>query len=228
MAANPRQETSRRKTQLGPTLLDRARALLSAGHSARMLMLRKAAATALVLLAGVLALYPRAGSAGEQVPVLVTAHELAPGHPLTRHDVVARQFPADAVPQGAFHEFGPLDGRTLIGASRSGEPLTDARLADPASSPLTVGDSSRAAVPIRLTDPGIADFLHPGQRVDIVTDVTHSSQISTLAEAATVIAIRPPEGPREQGRLIVVGLPEEQAASAAAASLNESVTVTLR
>jgi pilus assembly protein CpaB len=118
--------------------------------------------------------------------------------------------------------------QVLSGASRTGEPLTDVRLAGPALTRLTVGDSAHASVPIRLADAGVADFLYPGRKVDVITTDPDSARTSILAERVPVLAVRPPESQSERGRLVVVGLPEHQAATVAAASLAKSVTVTLR
>ena len=70
---------------------------------------------------GLAAARPRPG--GEKV--LVAAHDLAAGAVLAPRDVTVRVFPSDAVPDGMV---AGATGRTLSGAVRRGEPLTDARL----------------------------------------------------------------------------------------------------
>ncbi|CAM00111.1 hypothetical protein SACE_0770 [Saccharopolyspora erythraea NRRL 2338] len=182
----------------------------------------------LATLAAVMALQPRPGPASDGVPVLVAARDLAPGHVLEPDDVARRTMPAELAPGGVLSEVDEATGRVLGTASRSGEPLTDVRLAGPAQTALTTGDPRHAAVPIRLADPDVADLLHPGRRVDIVTTATRSGNSSVLAEQAPVIAVRPTGDRHDQGRLIVVGLPEGLAPAVAAASLTQSVTVTLR
>jgi hypothetical protein len=93
---------------------------------------------------------------------------------------------------------------------------------------MATGNDTHAAVPIRLADPGVADLLHPGRRVDIISAETGSGHAVVLAERAPVLAVRPAENRRDQGRLLVVGLPQQQAATVASASVSQTVTVTLR
>lgn len=215
------------KMRLGPTPHERIRALFLVGHSARMLALRRVVAVVFILFAGLLTLQPGAGQATEQTSVLVAARDLAPGHVLTRGDVVIRQMPRELLPHGAFREPSAVEGQVLSGASRTGEPLTDVRLAGRELSGAAT-DDKQAAVPVRLADPAVADFLRPGQLVDIITADPDSGPTSVLAERAPVIAVRPTGKQHEQNRLIVVRLPRQQAATVAAAALARSVTVTLR
>lgn len=193
----------------------------------RMVLFRKLIAGMLFLLAGLLALLPDQPASGDEVSVVVAARDLTPGRILVRDDLTRRSLPARLAPAGALRETSLAEGHMLSGAARAGEPLTDVRFTGDALTRLTAGDH-HAAVPIRLADPGVADFLHLGQRVDIITNEEHSNNVMTLAEHVPVLAIRPAEGRHDQGRLIVVGLPEQAAATAAAAALTNSVTVTLR
>jgi Flp pilus assembly protein CpaB len=191
-------------------------------------VLRRVAAAALALVAVALAVKPEPGSAAASVAVLVARHDLAPGRLLDLSDVELRRLPVDLVPTGALREPSAADGRLLSGAARRGEPLTDVRLAGPELTKLATGRDGRAAVPIRLADAGVADLLHPGREVDVITPDTRSDSTSILAERAPVLAVRPPQDRSDQGRLIIVGLPQQQAARVASASLTQSVTVTLR
>ncbi|GAA3432368.1 hypothetical protein [Kutzneria kofuensis] len=110
----------------------------------------------------------------------------------------------------------------LTGAARAGEPITDVRLVGPENTLLATGNPDAVAVPVRLTDAAVADLLRPGSRVDVVGDP------AVLANDAVVVAVRPSEGASAKGRLVVVALPRQAAAKVAAASLAQSVTVTLR
>ena len=218
MVANKRE-----RARLDPTAWDRVRTAVRGGHSTRMLAIRRFLAAGLILLAGVLAFLPQRGMASSGVPVLIATRDLAPGHVLARGDLERRQLPAGLAPAGVLRDPAAAEGRTLAGAARKGEPLTDVRLAGEALTRLTT-DGTHAAVPLRLADPGVADLL----QVDVVTTAAQSGGASVLAERAPVLAIRPAEGRHEQGRLIVVGLPEQKATEVASASLSQSVTVTLR
>ncbi|GAA2784103.1 SAF domain-containing protein [Saccharopolyspora taberi] len=213
---------------MGTKTESRLRNLLPDGRYAQIVLLRRATAVVLTLLAAMLAIQPRPGPEASEAPVLVAARDLPPGHVLAREDLAERSMPLELVPGGALNQLNAAEGRVLGSASRRGEPLTDVRLAGPAQTALTTGDAGHAAVPVRLEDPDIADLLYPGRRVDLVTTATRSGNSSVLAERAPVISVRPPGEQRDQGRLIVVGLPEQLAPAVATASITRSVTVTLR
>ncbi|GGI69081.1 hypothetical protein GCM10011581_02640 [Saccharopolyspora subtropica] len=208
--------------RLDPTLRDRISALLATRRGVRLLALRRATALALLVLAAGLAVQPRHGP--PESSVLVAARDLRPGQQLSGADVELRAVPRHLVPDGVLRAAAAADGRVLTQAVRRGEPLTDVRFAGSAV-PSRAGS---AATPIRLADPDVADFLAPGRRVDIITKITRSGHSSVLAEAVPVLAVQPADNHGDQGRLIFVGLPGEQAAAVAAASLDQSVTITLR
>jgi hypothetical protein len=105
----------------------------------------------------------------------------------------------------------------------------------PPSAPIPfTGDLALAAVPVRLTDTGVADLLSPGMRVDVVTFDESEQTRKVLASMATVLTVRPPptSGGRlagaAHGPLVVLSLPEETAREVAALSLRNPVAVTLR
>lgn len=213
-------------TRLTPTLFDRLHGLVPSGHGARMLWVRRIVAAVLLCFAAVLAIRPP--PAADTVPVVVAARDLPPGHVLARVDLARRAMPPGLVPGGALRDVADAEGRTLSGGSRAGEPLTDLRLASPALTRLTTGDDGHAAVPIRLADSAIADLLYPGRRVDVIAADSGSAGAAVLAERVPVLAIGPPEDHHSKGRLLVVGLPHQQAAAVASAALAQSVTITLR
>jgi hypothetical protein len=120
----------------------------------------------------------------------------------------------------------------LGGALRAGEPITDVRLID---SGLAGSPPGSSAVSVRLADPAVADLLHPGVRVDVITqDPTQSdgsppASGALLASDAIVLTVRDADtAPGQRGRLVVLGLPEQVATRVAAVSLRQPVTVTLR
>jgi len=219
---------------LAPLLRDRLAGALRGGGWSRPVVLRRLLAGVLVLLAAALALRPQPSTA----TVLVAARDLVPGSTLTTADVVMRQIPADLVPHGAVATPSDVDGRVLAGGARRGETITDVRLLGAELVRLLAPDGDSATVPVRLSDPDIAELLAPGSAVDVVSIGERDAKPSVLAERATVLAVldaagagsgglvQPGRGQR--GRLVVVVLPRRAATEVAAASITQSLTVTLR
>ncbi|SHG57563.1 SAF domain-containing protein [Streptoalloteichus hindustanus] len=213
---------------LSPPLRDRVRGLLHGGWG-RPVLLRRALAGALTLLALVLALHPPPGRPPDTGPVLVAARDIAPGALIQPADVAQRRAAADSAPAHALQEPAQAVGRVLAGAARAGEPLTDVRLAGPEFTELVTRRGAAAAVPVRLADPDVADLLRPGSRVDVVSLAPDRAGPAVLAADAVVVAVRPASGtPANPGRLVVVGVAREEATRVTAASLSQGVAVTLR
>jgi Flp pilus assembly protein CpaB len=194
----------------------------------RTALLRRAAAGLLAATALVLALVPAQGSPG--TPVVVAARDLPSGTPLVEADLAVVTWPTRLVPAGALLRPAEAGGRTLAGAARAGEPLTDVRLVGPEAAVRPAGTD--AAVPVRLADPDVARLLVAGSRVDVVTPGPAAERPVVLAADAavlTVLAAEPePGGRNPPGRLVLVALPRADAARVAAASLTDQVAVTLR
>jgi pilus assembly protein CpaB len=209
--------------RLAPRLRDRLGALLVGPGWRRLALLRRSAAAVLAVAALVLALAPRTGAGG--VPLVVTAVDLPAGSMLLAEQLAVREWPADLTPTGAVREVAGAAGRVLVGAARSGEPLTDVRLAG--SGLALGGGAGAAAVPVRLADAGVAGVLVPGSRVDVVTVGARTDEPIVLAAAATVLAVLP-EDSRTSGRLVLVATAPGQAARVAAAALTDQVAITLR
>lgn len=191
---------------------------------------RWALAGALFLAAGVLAAHPAVASGEPTLATVVSARDLALGATLRPPDVEVVQMPVSLRPEGALDNPADVNGRTLIGLARRGEPLTDARLVGPRSRP-----PGTVTVPVRLADPRIAQLLHAGTRVDVVTLGTTERENQLPASAATVLTVLGRQGasrdgpvPDGEGPLVLLAVPGESAARLAAISLAQPVTVTLR
>jgi Flp pilus assembly protein CpaB len=199
----------------------------------RAMLLRRAAALLLALLALALALRPP--DAASRSPVLVAARDLPSGTALTPADLSLTTWPGDLVPVGTLRASAEADGRVLAGAARAGEPITDVRLAGADAAGRLAGRPGDAAVPIRLADPEVAGLLGPGSRVDVVTPAPDGDRPVLLAGDAAVLTVVAAEadgavGPQRgsPGRLVLVALPRLDAARVASAALSEQVAVTLR
>lgn len=193
----------------------------------RGLLLRRALAAALAGFALVLALSPPGRT--PVVPVVVAAADLPTGTPLHPADLAVREWPADLAPSGATRAVAEVDGRSLVGAARAGEPITDTRLAGagPASGP------DGAVVPVRLADAGVAAVLAPGSRVDVLAAGERPDQPVVLASDATVQAVLGPEQRAGPGggageRLVLIAMSRSAAGRVASISLTRTVAVTLR
>lgn len=191
----------------------------------RAVLLRRLVAGVFAAAALVLVVLPR--GVPDVVPVVVTSVDLAAGTTLDASMLAVRDWPRELVPSGAI---APADaeGRVLVGAARTGEPLTDARLTTS-----LVPDADEAAVPIRPVDADVAALLVAGSRVDVVVPGERTGEAVVLAADARVITVVPGDagggpGRADRGPLVVVALPRAEAARVAAAALSAQVAVTLR
>lgn len=216
---------------LAPGWGERLATAVRGGGWSRQIVFRRIIAGLLVLLAAALALRPEPGT----VTVLVAARDLVPGSTLADGDVEPRELPAGVAPVGALADAAAITGRVLASAARAGEPITDVRLAGPELVALQAPDGDAATVPVRLSDPDVAELLHPGSTVDVVSVGEHDAEPTVLAERATVVTVLDEQrstlgqpGRSQRGRLVVVVLPRPAATRVAAASLTQPLTVTLR
>ena len=188
---------------------------------------RRFVAAGLVLMAGALAL--RGDPGRHSVDVVVASQDLPPGHVLTIEDVRTAPIPSAVVASGASSEVGAVTGRSLAGAVRAGEQLTDVRVVGASLAAAATGRRDAVAVPVRLTDPEVAGLLRPGDTVDVLALGKQAGQVDVVAQDATVLTVATGDAPRgSAGRLVVLGVVADAAPAVAAASLESVVTVTLR
>lgn len=205
----------------------------------RSVLARRIAAAALVLLAAVLAFRPDP-SAGS-VPVVVAAHDLPPGTPLTDDDVVIENRSVTTVPDGARQSFADLVGATPAGPVRRGEILTDLRVLGPRLAESAAGKDARI-VPVPLADAATIDMIRTGDVVDILTapdeptgqpgaqTLPTPQEPTVLATGAVVVLVSPKPAARSIGaeRVVLVALPAAQANRVAGIAISRAVTVTFR
>jgi pilus assembly protein CpaB len=115
--------------------------------------------------------------------VVVAAREIEFGKRIEESHVKPVDWPRDAVPEGAFNEVAQVVGMQSKYHILPGEPLLAPRVADPTKSPLLAGliEPNKRAVSVRVDDVvGVAGFLLPGSRVDVVaTRRTENDQYVT-------------------------------------------------
>ncbi len=197
------------------------------GGWSRTVLLRRAVAGMLVLLAAALALAPDGG--GDGVAIVVASRDLAPGDALDAQAVRVVSLPSALVPDGTPTSVDAVAGRVLAAPLRRGEPVTDVRVTGAALARSVSGDSGAVSVPIRLSDPDVAALLHPGATVDVVALGERQDQPVVLARGARVLTVlAEARGPGAQGRLVLVALGPDAATRVAGASLSQAVTVTVR
>jgi Flp pilus assembly protein CpaB len=166
--------------------------------------------------------------------VVVSGRDVAVGSVLWPSDVRVVQMSDSLCPAGILSSAQSVDGHVLAGAARTGEPITDARLAGASRhSRREWALHSRCAHPARR--PGVAALLRPGMRVDVVTAGAADGSRQLGAESATVVTVVAGEaearhGPRGSatGLLVLFELTSAVATEVAAVSLVRPVTVTLR
>jgi pilus assembly protein CpaB len=134
----------------------------------------------------------------ETTPVYTARRSMRFGERLTEQDVVAIQWPKNALPVGAITDreklFSAAGSRSVLRALEPGEPLMELKLTRPGQeagilAALTPG--MRAFTIDVNVSTGVAGFLRPGDRVDIYwTGRSQGSEISRLMETSVrVIAV---------------------------------------
>jgi pilus assembly protein CpaB len=117
-------------------------------------------------------------------PVVVAAADLDLGAELRAEDLRVIQWPADAVPGGAFDKPEQLVKRGLIRPVAQNEPFLPQQLAAieaGAGLPPVIPEGFRA-VSVRVNDVvGVAGYVLPGTRVDVITTINPSSRPEDVA-----------------------------------------------
>lgn len=136
--------------------------------------------------------------AAPQLQAIVVAKiDLTRGLSLTQDMLTTAQYPLDIIPAGAFPESEELVGRTLSAYIAAGEPITPVRLAG--DSPIGIGVAAMIAPGNRAMAVkgnkvlGLAGFIRPGDRVDVLVTLLTGEQDSdpmtkTVLENIKVLA----------------------------------------
>lgn len=113
--------------------------------------------------------------------VVVASRDLSVGHIVTREDLEVVDWPSKNVPDGFYMQPGEVLGRGVMFAVHRNEPLLAAKLADKSAGgglPLTIPEGKRA-VSVEVDEVvGVAGFVLPGTRVDVLATVMPSSNRS--------------------------------------------------
>jgi len=116
-------------------------------------------------------------------PVVVTAANLSLGTELRREDLRVIAWPSDAVPAGTFADPQELIGRGVIQPMTQNEAVLPSKLAPKeagAGLPPVIPQGMRA-LSVRVNDViGVAGYVLPGTRVDVVTTVNPTNQATDI------------------------------------------------
>ena len=188
----------------------------------RTVLARRIAAGLLVALAGVAAWRPGPDDASHDV--VVTLRDLGPGAALSAADVALSRRPAGTVPDGALTVMDAAVGATLTGPSRRGEVLTDARILSSRLAELSAGPDART-VPVHLAEAAVLDLIRPGDVVDVLgASTTGGDTLPRPVARDAVVVLVSPAGTE---RVALLALPAAAANALAAASLVQSLTLTI-
>ena len=126
---------------------------------------------------------PTTGAAAKMTPVVVAASGLDLGAALRAEDMRTINWPSDAVPAGTFSSPQELVGRGLIQPVSQNEPLLPSKLAPIGSGaglPPMIPDGMRA-VSVRVNDViGVAGYVLPGTKVDVLVTVSPTNQTTDM------------------------------------------------
>jgi pilus assembly protein CpaB len=141
--------------------------------------------------------------------VVVANTDLQLGAELRPDDLKAVEWPAAAVPVGAFNRPADLVGRGLIVPVVQNEPILDAKLAPKEAGvglPPAIPNGMRA-VSVRVNEViGVAGYVLPGTRVDVLATATPTEQRSdtttklVLANVQVLTAGTKMEQPNDKGK----------------------------
>ena len=193
-------------------------------------LIRQVLAAALAAAALVLAARPEAvtsaASGPPTVPVVVAAADVPAGAALAERDLEIASWPPALVPAGVVASADALVGRTLAGALRSGEPVTDRRLVGPGLTS-SLADGSVAA-PVRLADLAVAQLVRSGDRVDVLATAPDAETAEVVVSGALVLAPASSDGdPIATEGLLLLAVDPDTAARLAAAASADTLSVRL-
>ena len=133
----------------------------------------------------------------ETTPVVVAAIDIGRATTLRPEMLALREWPKDLVPPGAFTDLSAVVDRTLSTGLVVGEPVLQGKVADGRGLESLVTSGMRALTILTPTPAtGVAGFILPGNRVDVLLIVsdnedksTGGATISTLLQNIEVLAV---------------------------------------
>lgn len=193
--------------------------------------LRRLAAIACLLLAGVLAL----GARFHESEKLVTyAREVQPGHRLVAEDLTLTAIDPATAPSQGVTDAQELVGKIALTRRTPGLLASEDDVLDPALTARAVhepaaqpGAERSTMVPLTLAEAQLIEVLRPGDSVSVVSARDDSTEPQVIATDATVVfagGMQEKAAQRSPGVVLLL-LPEESANAVASASLSLPLTV---
>jgi pilus assembly protein CpaB len=106
--------------------------------------------------------------------VVVATAEVSPGNPLSGATLKIANWPKELIPPQAASALNQVDGRVVVSPISNGEPVLFSKLAPvgTAAGLSSLMEENKRAFTIRVDDvSGVAGFVHPGDKVDILADM---------------------------------------------------------
>ena len=106
--------------------------------------------------------------------VVVATAEVSPGNPLNGATLKMATWPKELIPPQAASALNQVDGRVVLSPISNGEPVLFTKLAPvgTAAGLSSLMEENKRAFTIRVDDvTGVAGFIHPGDKVDILADM---------------------------------------------------------
>jgi pilus assembly protein CpaB len=186
---------------------------------------------------------PLLSSQPSQARAVVAVRDLPVGARVTERDVKSVSWPGDALPPGLISQPGSVIGRGLIASVRLNEPFLESKLA-----PITPGPN--AGLPILITEGeraltvrvdevvGVAGFVVPGTRVDVLLTTSEGSPTNEMTTRAIMQNIETlaagqsiqvdVEGKPQEVPVVTLLVTPEQAETLALAATQGRIQLTLR
>jgi len=182
-------------------------------------------------------------SAAPTIKVAVAAMDLPLATTIRTEHVKMVDWPEGAVPPGSIRDSAKILGRVLMTKSVQGEPLLESKLAakDSGAGLAALIPPSMRAVAVRVDDVvGVAGFIHPEDRVDVIVTMRPQKSESeptskVILQNVKVLAVgkelEAKEGARGQAVPVTVAtllVDPEQSEKMALAATNGQILLTLR
>ena len=173
--------------------------------------------------------------------IVVASRDLPAGTIVRREDLETLEWPGSAMPEGFANQAGEVVGRGLVVEVRKSEPMVDWKLADKEAGgglPITIPEGMRA-VSVEVDEViGVAGFVLPGTRVDVLATVMPTNdrrQITTRiilqnvpALAADQVYQRDMEGEPQPVTVVTLLVTPEEAEALTLAATEGRIQLALR